>query len=189
MQQHRRDLCSKRPQTTEERTFNIPIEYESSDDDKASEGGGSADTHSRNSATDLAIASLEPGQLFEDPEFPTGPTALFFRYLLVNFSSVKRYYKIPTLTLIFFYRHCKRLESKKMGIEWKRPCEMVSEPRLYVDGTSRRDVIQGILGDCWLLSTCAAVAKREELMHKVLDPSQVLFGEGYKGYIEIKLWR
>ena len=76
-----------------------------------------------------------------------------------------------------------------MGIEWKPPCEMVSEPRLYVDGTSRRDVIQGILGDCWLLSTCAAVAKREELMHKVLDPSQVLFGEGYKGYIEIKLWR
>ena len=81
------------------------------------------------------------------------------------------------------------LESQKTGIEWKRPCEMVSEPRLYVDGTSRRDVIQGILGDCWLLSTCAAVAKREELMHKVLDPSQVLFGEGYKGYIEIKLWR
>ena len=80
MQQQRRDLCSKRPQTTEERTLNIPIEYESSDDDKASEGGSSADTHSRNSATDLAIASLKPGQLFEDPEFPTGPTALFFRY-------------------------------------------------------------------------------------------------------------
>ena len=94
---------------------------------------------------------------------------------------------------------------------WKRPCEIVSEPRLYgesikkvtatilrcelmtmifaVDGTSRRDVIQGILGDCWLLSTCAAVAKREELMHRVLDPTQVLFGPEYKGYVEIKLWR
>ena len=58
-----------------------------------------------------------------------------------------------------------------------------------VDGTSRRDVIQGILGDCWLLSTCAAVAKREELMHRVLDPAQVLFGPEYKGYVEIKLWR
>ena len=42
-----------------------------------------------------------------------------------------------------------------------------------MDGTSRRDVIQGILGDCWLLSTCAAVAKREDLMHRVLDPKQV----------------
>ena len=100
------------------------------------------------------------------------------------------------------------------NIVWKRPCEIVSEPHLYgkskslphrtyllnmklnsghhlltVDGTSRRDVIQGILGDCWLLSTCAAVAKREDLMHRVLDPSQVLFGPAYKGYIKVKLWR
>ena len=33
--------------------------------------------------------------------------------------------------------------------------------------------IQGILGDCWLLSTCAAVAKREDLLHKVVPPDQV----------------
>ena len=56
---------------------------------------------------------------------------------------------------------------------WKRPFELSSNPSLYVDGTSRKDVIQGILGDCWLLSTCAAVAKREDLMHRVLDPKQV----------------
>lgn len=31
-------------------------------------------------------------------------------------------------------------------IVWKRPHEMVEKPELYVDGTSRRDVIQGILG-------------------------------------------
>lgn len=31
-------------------------------------------------------------------------------------------------------------------IKWMRPHQMVSEPALYVDGTSRRDVIQGILG-------------------------------------------
>ena len=48
----------------------------------------------------------------------------------------------------------------KIEIEWLRPHELVSKPELYVDGTSRRDVIQGILGDCWLLSTCAALAKK-----------------------------
>ena len=47
-----------------------------------------------------------------------------------------------------------------MVIEWIRPHQLVSRPQLYVDGTSRRDVIQGILGDCWLLSTCAALAKK-----------------------------
>ena len=31
-------------------------------------------------------------------------------------------------------------------VKWMRPHEMVAEPELYVDGTSRRDVIQGILG-------------------------------------------
>ena len=48
----------------------------------------------------------------------------------------------------------------EIEIQWLRPHELVTKPELYVDGTSRRDVIQGILGDCWLLSTCAALAKK-----------------------------
>ncbi len=34
-------------------------------------------------------------------------------------------------------------------------------------------IVQGILGDCWLLSTCAALAKREDLIYKVVNPDQV----------------
>ena len=30
-----------------------------------------------------------------------------------------------------------------------------------------------MLGDCWLLSTCAALAKKEELLFRVIDPKQV----------------
>ena len=41
--------------------------------------------------------------------------------------------------------------------------------------------MQGVLGDCWLLSTCAALAKKESLLHRVLDPGQVLYGPGYTG--------
>ncbi len=74
------------------------------------------------------------------------------------------------------------------NLEWKRPHQIVEAPRLYVDGTSRRDVIQGVLGDCWLLSTCAALAKREDLLHKVLSPNQHLYGEKYNGSIRVKLW-
>ena len=53
----------------------------------------------------------------------------------------------------------------QIEIQWLRPHELVSKPALYVDGTSRRDVIQGILGDCWLLSTCAALAKKVSIIH------------------------
>ena len=65
----------------------------------------------------------------------------------------------------------------------------MSEPHVFIDGTSRRDVIQGVLGDCWLLSTCAAIAKKEELLYKVISPDQVLFGQGYTGLIKVRLWR
>ena len=62
-----------------------------------------------------------------------------------------------------------------------------------------------MLGDCWLLSTCAALAKQEWLLHRVLDPGQVtvtcheyhvsravmqvLFGPGYSGLVRVRLWR
>ena len=73
----------------------------------------------------------------------------------------------------FDFHESARTEEELSLYSWKRPFELSSSPSLYVDGTSRRDVIQGILGDCWLLSTCAAVAKREDLMQRVLDPKQV----------------
>jgi len=65
----------------------------------------------------------------------------------------------------------------------------VEDPRIFVDGTSRRDVVQGVLGDCWLLSTCAALAKKEELLFRVIDPKQVLYGPEYTGLIQVKIWR
>ena len=48
---------------------------------------------------------------------------------------------------------------------------------------------KGILGDCWLLSTCAALAKKEELLHRVLPPNQYLFGPNYNGSINLKIWQ
>ena len=52
-----------------------------------------------------------------------------------------------------------------------------------------RYALQGVLGDCWLLSTCAALAKKEELMYRVIDPNQVLYGPGYTGLVKVNVWR
>lgn len=37
-------------------------------------------------------------------------------------------------------------------VEWKRPGEIVQDPLFFEEGHSRFDVIQGELGDCWLLA-------------------------------------
>ncbi|GFV81230.1 hypothetical protein TNCV_4772581 [Trichonephila clavipes] len=39
-------------------------------------------------------------------------------------------------------------------------------PELLVDGVSRHDIVQGVLADCWFLSSCSAVAQRPDLMEK-----------------------
>ena len=54
---------------------------------------------------------------------------------------------------------------------------------------SHQQIFQGVLGDCWLLSTCAALAKKEELMYRVIDPNQVLYGPGYTGLVRVNVWR
>ena len=110
----------------------------------------------------VLLENLGQDNLFIDPDFPADNSAIFYS---------------------------SRSEAELAQYSWVRPHQLVDAPRLFVDGTSRRDVIQGVLGDCWLLSTCAAIAKKEELLYKVIDPSQVLYGPGYTGLISVNLWR
>ena len=44
---------------------------------------------------------------------------------------------------------------------------MVEKPHLFVKGVSRKDVVQGSLGDCWFLSSCAAIAMTPRLIERV----------------------
>ncbi|QQP35238.1 Uncharacterized protein FKW44_023402, partial [Caligus rogercresseyi] len=80
--------------------------------------------------------------------------------------------------------------SSESEIEWVRPFETSSEPLLYVDGTSRTDVVQGSLGDCWLLSTAATLAKRRDLIQRVIPAEQTLSPQDplYNGVIRVRLW-
>ncbi|XP_069954172.1 calpain-A isoform X2 [Cherax quadricarinatus] len=74
-------------------------------------------------------------------------------------------------------------------VEWKRPYELHENPKVFVDGASRRDVVQGALGDCWFLSSCAAIARKPKLIEKVVPSDQVLVGEGYTGLVVCWFWR
>ncbi|XP_040582938.1 calpain-A-like [Lepeophtheirus salmonis] len=83
-----------------------------------------------------------------------------------------------------------RLSCDNDSIYWVRPHETSSNPQLFVDGTSRTDVIQGTIGDCWLLSTAATLAKRGDLIYKVVPQNQSLSPEDpeYNGVIRVRLW-
>ncbi|KAK6625532.1 hypothetical protein RUM43_005831 [Polyplax serrata] len=108
------------------------------------------------------LSKLSQGELFEDEEFPADSTSLCFSQPPAKFYD---------------------------DVVWLRPFQISNSPYLFVDGTSRRDVKQGILGNCWFLSACASVAKRQDLVEKVIDPSQHLFGDGYRGILLINFWR
>ncbi|XP_021342177.1 calpain-A-like [Mizuhopecten yessoensis] len=83
-------------------------------------------------------------------------------------------------------------DRSESNILWKRPKDLVEEwqkPFLVQDGVTRDDIKQGILGDCWFLSACAAVSQRENFMKKIVPGDQPLFGEGYKGIVHFRFWR
>ncbi|KAI6175840.1 Calpain clp-1 [Aphelenchoides bicaudatus] len=101
---------------------------------------------------------LRSRTLFEDPEFPAQDSSLYFS-------------KRP-----------------KYNIEWKRPGEIVNDPQLLVGGESRFDVVQGSLGDCWLLAAAANLTLRQELFYRVVCPDQS-FVENYAGIFHFQFWR
>ncbi|XP_064097877.1 calpain-A-like isoform X1 [Macrobrachium nipponense] len=118
-----------------------------------------ADIQEEESAIETLKGKLAVEELFCDEDFPADNSSIFFS------------------------------EREETGIEWKRPSEIISEPKLFVDGASRRDVVQGKLGDCWFLSSCAAVARKPKLIERVVPPNQHLYGEEYSGLVVCRFWR
>ncbi|XP_022089752.1 calpain-9-like [Acanthaster planci] len=95
------------------------------------------------------LENMLEGNLYEDPDFPADTSSLFLD------------------------------AERNKDIVWKRPSEICDEPCMFVDGTSREDVIQGILSDCWFLAACAGIAQHKDLVRRV----------SYIGAIHFKFWR
>ncbi|KAK3599373.1 hypothetical protein CHS0354_036379 [Potamilus streckersoni] len=111
------------------------------------------------------LLSLPEDRLFCDPHFPADAHALYYSE--------------------------ERLREAE-SIVWKRPKDLVEEwqaPYLMVDGMTKNDIKQGILGDCWFLSACAAVSQKEKFISKVMPLNQPLYGKGYKGLVKFRFWR
>lgn len=99
----------------------------------------------------------EQGCLFEDPEFEATDYSIFFS------------------------------KSPPRPFEWKRPHEICENPEFISSGTSRFDVQQGELGDCWLLAAVASLTINDRLMARVVPPEQN-FTDNYCGVFKFNFW-
>ncbi|XGW16961.1 hypothetical protein V3C99_001972 [Haemonchus contortus] len=101
---------------------------------------------------------LKEKRLFEDPHFPAQDSSLFYS------------------------------RSPPKRVEWLRPGEIVRDPQLITEGHSRFDVIQGELGDCWLMAAAANLTLKDELFYRVVPPDQS-FTENYAGIFHFQFWQ
>ncbi|XP_039626877.1 calpain-1 catalytic subunit [Polypterus senegalus] len=74
------------------------------------------------------------------------------------------------------------------GAEWKRPQEICDRPQFIIDGTSRMDVCQGKIANCWFLSAVTSLTLHKHLMDKVVPPEQG-FDAGYNGKFTFRFWQ
>ncbi|XP_023222794.1 calpain-5-like isoform X3 [Centruroides sculpturatus] len=89
----------------------------------------------------LKKEALATGVPFSDPLFPADNVSLFYS------------------------GNSSRLPGR---VIWKRPKELCSTPRLFVDGITSCDVVQGSLGNCWFIAACSSLAQEKEAWHKVI---------------------
>ncbi|XP_072565531.1 calpain-2 catalytic subunit-like isoform X1 [Paramormyrops kingsleyae] len=111
----------------------------------------------------LRSRCLQQGKLFEDDLFPAGSWALG-------------------------YQELGPLSPKTQNLVWKRPKELCPNPCFIIDGATRTDICQGILGDCWLLAAIASLTLDEDILARVVPQGQN-FEENYAGIFHFQFWQ
>lgn len=87
--------------------------------------------------------------------------------------------------MLSIFKH--KVTTKK--IVWKRPNEIIFNPVLISDGTSRHDMKQGELNDCWFLSTLSAIAEKPQLMEKIIPADNTFGTAAYNGKFHCRFWQ
>ncbi|KAL3848425.1 hypothetical protein ACJMK2_019283 [Sinanodonta woodiana] len=83
---------------------------------------------------------------------------------------------------------------KLAGVVWKRPKQICSNPKLFVEGASSGDVTQGRLGNCWFVAASSCLAQYKELWNRVIpDADSQEWNENkpenYQGIFHFRFWR
>ncbi|XP_009944194.1 PREDICTED: calpain-9 isoform X2 [Leptosomus discolor] len=137
----------------------MPYLYQDSKPRAPTLPGTARATHSSGKAyEELKQDCLRRGVLFEDPDFPACNSSLFFS------------------------------EKPPIPFIWKRPGDIVKDPKFIIGGATRTDICQGDLGDCWLLAAIASLTLNEKTLARVV-PLDQNFGPDYAGLFHFQFWQ
>uniref|UniRef100_A0A3P8TLK5 Zgc:136872 n=1 Tax=Amphiprion percula TaxID=161767 RepID=A0A3P8TLK5_AMPPE len=73
-------------------------------------------------------------------------------------------------------------------VVWLRPAKIASNPSFILDGFSRFDFGQGVLGNCWFLASIGALTFQNDIFGQVVPLDQT-FDEDYCGLFHFRFWR
>uniref|UniRef100_A0A3Q0R1T2 Calpain catalytic domain-containing protein n=1 Tax=Amphilophus citrinellus TaxID=61819 RepID=A0A3Q0R1T2_AMPCI len=73
-------------------------------------------------------------------------------------------------------------------VVWLRPGKIVPNPSFVVDGVSRFDFGQGLVGNCWFLASIGALTFQNHILGQVV-PLEQNFDENYCGLFHFRFWR
>jgi len=76
----------------------------------------------------------------------------------------------------------KNFKNSKYDVKWLRPHEICNKPLFYSkNGPSRNDVIQGIIGDCWIIGPISNLPLNPEMLAEVIPEGQGFERDKYTG--------
>ncbi|KAK7904863.1 hypothetical protein WMY93_017470 [Mugilogobius chulae] len=73
-------------------------------------------------------------------------------------------------------------------VVWARPMKIVPNPSFIVDGLSRFDFGQGMVGNCWFLASIGSLTFQKNILAQVV-PMDQMFDENYCGLFHFRFWR
>ena len=80
------------------------------------------------------------------------------------------------------------IKHQDQDVLWERASKLAENPRFFVDGASRFDIRQGLLGNCWVLASLANLTLNKKLFQKVVPPNQSFDKEEYTGIFHFQFW-
>ncbi|KAK3082918.1 hypothetical protein FSP39_009044 [Pinctada imbricata] len=105
---------------------------------------------------------VSQGRLFEDPEFPPNSKSLFYSQRAPSY------------------------------IQWKRPGDIVADPKFFDEGASADDFSQGSLGNCWFVAACSCIAEDKKLLKKIvpdMEEQEWSKDNKYAGIFHFRFWQ
>ncbi|XP_032355954.1 calpain-1 catalytic subunit [Etheostoma spectabile] len=78
--------------------------------------------------------------------------------------------------------------SELANVVWLRPTVMVPNPYFQIDGLSRFDFGQGLVGNCWFLASIGSLTFQKYILEQVVPPQQN-FDDNYCGLFHFRFWR